>query len=168
MELPRYMSTNLLAQSPPDFRESAVEFTYKSLVAGSYNRVWDDLTMERSINESIKTEPLNKFVPKQLTRRLGTIALSVAILPVSNSSSDLLILCSLHVAEVPIHRESIHREYLCLPTHSLGASALCAKNAPPRRTKLQDHSSDISFQRNSIEMKPEPERLPGYLQQDHQ
>lgn len=149
-----YTSNHLLAKLPSYFSNATNTYTYQSLDAGSYNRVWEDLNSAvTGPNSAAKTG----FVPDQPAKRLGTMVLSIASLPdPKNSSKEVLILC-----KIPRREDSTRRKYLCLPVYFHKGSALYTKNGLPMPYQIEqrDLSSDVHFiKRISIQLKPERRR----------
>jgi hypothetical protein len=142
----------LFARSPSDFQEFIVEspgkFTYQSLHAVSYERVWEELRMIGSNSIKIKS---GIFVLEPPAKRLDTLALSIAIIPDSKTSSALAILCKFRRQKA----DASTREYLCLPVCLLEDPTLYARNGLPRRAELRLSSSNVRLQRISIRLQPE-------------
>ena len=95
--------------------------------------------------KSIDTQPSN-FVPEPPVKRLGGLALSIAIVPVSgyDTSPPLAILCK---------TSRLAGEYLCLPLHSFSDSVSYVKNGLPVLAGLQDGLLDVHFKRILIHLR---------------
>jgi hypothetical protein len=125
-------ANHLLAKSPIDFYEFNNKYAYQSLEAGSYNKVWEYLD---SVPKETDPTAQKTFVPDQPAKRLGTITLSIALLPGPKKEWDpsaywdSLILCKIRRPEGSIHE--YNRQYLCLPVRSHGATVLGTKNGLP-------------------------------------
>ncbi|PMD37194.1 HET-domain-containing protein [Hyaloscypha variabilis F] len=137
---------NLLAQSPSDFHEMTNMYTYRSLEAGSYNKVWEALNEEEFQLEfhyaaTIELRRLrSEFVPEQPVKRLDTVVLSIALLPGPKEQYGLressLILCRIRMTEAGI--TGTNAQYLCLPVRTEGASKLYWKRGRAKPTSLQN------------------------------
>jgi hypothetical protein len=163
---------NLLAQSPSDFHEMTNMYTYRSLEAGSYNKVWEALNEEEFQLEfhyaaTIELRRLrSEFVPEQPVKRLDTVVLSIALLPGPKEQYGLressLILCRIRMTEAGI--TGTNAQYLCLPVRTEGASKLYWKRGRAKPTSLQKSgiASKIQYQRISINLRKEPVLFPIY------
>lgn len=144
---------HLIAESPSDFCESTSDcdswnWTYQSLDAGSYDQVWNDLDRLCAEPDSTLKTHSSGFVPEQPAKRLGTIKLSMAVLPGIHGPPDYVILCKLRDS-----KNLPSRRHLCLPIESR-KSSLYQKRGLPIAVGLKDRSHDIYYRHFSLVLTP--------------
>jgi hypothetical protein len=157
---------NVLAQSPSDFHEMTNMYTYRSLEAGSYNKVWAALNVFHHASTPELVRIRSEFVPEQPVKRLDTVVLSIGLLlspkKEKYGSQDSLILCRIGTTDTGITGN--FAQYLCLPVRTRAASMLYWKRGQAKPTSCHKSGiiSELRSQRISISLREEQVSLARY------